>query len=294
MTWVDEITIVRISRCMYHVLVIQLHHPQLARGHNFPTPPADAAESLALCTAAANEIVSLLVAYDRTFSIRKAPYLIAYATYVSATIHVRLAARQLPARDTSPSLRTCLDFLNQNRETNPGVDNAKASLMGLMNRMGVVCQEAQVPFGTRPSSSYQSLSRYPSTDIPANLSLMQSSSEQSHSTSSDSRMSSNNAVTPDLDIDRILQSFADGELKTSSSGTSLSNRMGPAQYHYPALPTNPEFQPASAYDTSLFDPVGIDYSQAGVGGGEQHENYPGLVAYGGLMQNTGLMGTFGR
>ena len=71
---------------MYHVLVIQLHHPLLARGHNFPTPLADGPESFALCAAAATEIVHLLVAYDRTFSIRKAPYLIAYATYVSATI----------------------------------------------------------------------------------------------------------------------------------------------------------------------------------------------------------------
>lgn len=58
---------------MYHVLIIQLHYPLLAKAHNLPTPPADAPEPLALCATAAKEIVCLLVAYDRTFSIRKAP-----------------------------------------------------------------------------------------------------------------------------------------------------------------------------------------------------------------------------
>lgn len=70
--------------------------------------------------------------------------------------------------------------------------------------------------------------------------------------------------------------------------------MLPAQYPHPALPINREFQSANAYDTSLFDPVGIDYSQAVVGGGDLNENYTGIVAYGDLMQQTGSMGTFGR
>ena len=187
-----------------------------------------------------------------------------------------------------------MDFLNQNRETNPGVDNAKASLMGLINRMGVVCHEDQTSLGTPPGSSYQSLSGHSRTDSPANYPLMQSSSHQIHSTSSDSRITSNNPITPDFDIDRILESFADGQLSASPSSTSLSNRMLPAQYQDPALSINREFQSANAYDTSLFDPVGIDYSQAAVGGGDQNENYTGLVAYGGLMQQTGSMGTFGR
>lgn len=278
---------------MYHVLVIQLHHPLLARGYNFPTPPADAPESLALCTAAANEIVSLLVAYDRAFTIRKAPYLIAYATYVSATIHVRIAARQLPTPANSPRLRTCLDLLNQNRETNPGIDNAKASLMGLMNRMGVVYQEDQVPIGTRPSSSHQSLSRYPSIDSAAKLPLTQSSSNQSHSASLDSRMSSTNPIHPDFDIDRILQSFADGQLSMSPSSTSLSNRMLPAQYNHLGLPINGDIQSANAYDNWLFDPIGIDYSQAGVGSGEPYANYTGIGARGGPVQYAESMSNYG-
>ena len=61
------------SRCMYHVLVIQLHHPLLARDHNVPTPPADAPGSLALCATAAKEIIGILMAYNRAFSIRTAP-----------------------------------------------------------------------------------------------------------------------------------------------------------------------------------------------------------------------------
>ena len=271
---------------MYHVLVIQLHHPLLARGHNLPMPPTDTPESLALCAAAATEIVHLLVAYDRTFSIRKAPYLIAYATYVSATIHVRIAARKLSTPDTTPYLRTCLDLLNQNRDTNPGVDNAKASLMGFMDRMGVVCQEDQVSLGSQSESS---LSRYPSTDNSAKVPFMQLSSEQG----SDSRIRSDNAIIPDLNFDRIPPNFIDEQLSGSSSGISLSGRMLTAQYHHTALPTNHDIQPVDEYDISLFDPVGMDYSQAGVGGGAQHESYSGFGAYGGPMQYTGSMSTFG-
>ena len=293
MPWGEEVTSLCIIRCTYHVLVIQLHHPLLARGHNLPTPPADAAESFAVCAAAATEIVHLLVAYDRTFSIRKAPYLIAYATYVSATIHVRIAARQLPTTDSSPCLRTCLDFLNQNRETNPGVDNAKASLRGLMSRMGVVCQEDQVSQGSRAGSSHQTLSRYPSTDNSANFPLMQLSSDQSHSRSSDGRITSNNAIAPDFDSDRILENFVNAQLSKSPTSTSLSSRMVPAHYHHPALPTNHEIQPVNAYDISLFDPAGMDFSQAGVGGGAQLGNYNGTFAYGGPMQYSGSMSTFG-
>ena len=273
-------------RCTYHVLVIQLHHPLLARGHNFPTPPADAPESLALCAAAATEIVHLLVAYDRTFSIRKAPYLIAYATYVSATIHVRIAARQLPTPDTNPYLRTCLDLLNQNRDTNPGVDNAKASLMGFMDRMGVVCQEDQVPLGRQSESN---LSRYPSTGSSANFPLMQMSSEQG----TEMRMKSNNAIIPDLNSDRIPPDFMNEQLSRSPSSTSLSGRMVSAQHNNTALPTNHDIQPVDEYDISLFDPIGMDYSQVGVGGGAQHENFSAFGAYGGPMQYTELMSTFG-
>ena len=278
---------------MYHVLVIQLHHPLLARDHNIPTPHADVPDYLALCATAAQEIVYLLIAYERTFSVRKAQYLIAYASYVRARVHVRIAARQVPTSDTSSGLRTCLDFLNQNRETNPGVDNAKASLLRLMNRMGVVYQEDQGSLGNPSGSSNQSMSRYPSTDSSANFPLVQSPPEQSRFTPLDSRMTSTNPIAPDFDMDEILKSFADGQLNTSPPSTSLSSRMVPTQYHQPALPPNHEFQWTNAYDTSLFDPVGVDYSQAGVGGGEQYENLTGLVGYGGPVQPSGRMGTFG-
>ena len=278
---------------MYHVLVIQLHHPLLARGLNLPAPPANAPESLAQCSTAATEIVCILMAYDRTFSIRKAPYLIAYATYVSATIHVRIAARQLPtSSDTTPSLRTCLDFLNQNRETNPGVENAKASLIRLMNRMGVAYQEEQVPSSARSDISQQSISRYPSTDSSARMSLIPLSSEQSHSAPLDSRMTSNNAVTQDADIDGIMRSFSNGQLSASPSSASLNTPMAPPLYQNPALSTYNDFQSANLFDSTLFDPVGIDYSQVGAGGGEQYNNYTGLVGYGGPMQYPGQLGNF--
>lgn len=222
-------------------------------------------------------------------------YLIAYATYVSATINVRVAARQFPTPDAGRGLRTCLEFLDQNRDTNPGVDNAKASLLVLMNRLGVVSQDDQVSVGARPDRTHQSMSQYPETDNnPAHFPLMQSPPELNHSTSSDDRTSSNNSTTPNTDIDRILQSIAESQLSTSSSSTSLSSRMVPVQHYHPGLPSSGDFHWANAYDTSLFDPVGIDHSQIGVGGGEQHENYPELVANHGPVQYPGSMGAFPR
>ena len=219
-------------------------------------------------------------------------YLIAYATYVSATIHVRVAANQSPTPNAGPGLRTCLEFLSQNRETNPGVDNAKASLMALMNRLGVTCQDDQVSVGTRPDSTHQSMSRYPETDNPALVPLMQSPPEQSHSTSLDERTNSSSSTTPNIDLDRILQSIAEGQLSTSPFSTSLSSRKVPVQHYHPEIPPSGDFHWANLYDTPLFDPVGIDHSQIGVGGGGQHENYPGLAAYHGPVQYPGSMGAF--
>lgn len=71
--------------------------------------------------------------------------------------------------------------------------------------------------------------------------------------------------------------------------------MVPAQYYHPTLPPSHEFPMASAYDTSLFDPVGIYYSQDGGRSGEQHANYTGSMAYGGpVQQQNGPIGPFGK
>ncbi|KAH6642248.1 fungal-specific transcription factor domain-containing protein [Boeremia exigua] len=122
---------------MYHVLVILLHHPFVADGHLYSTSRSISVNSLKCCATAANDIVHLLRVFDKAFSVRRAPYLISYATYVAATIHVRIAAKRGPGSDAHSSLAACLAVFRENQETNPAVRRANALVQNLMKRLGV-------------------------------------------------------------------------------------------------------------------------------------------------------------
>ncbi|KAJ5291268.1 hypothetical protein N7478_000519 [Penicillium angulare] len=122
---------------LYNVLLIILHRPFVAEGHLHTTDPSVAVSSFTTCTVAANRIIHLLRAYDHAFSIRRAPYLISYATYVAATIHVRVAAQREGGSQAHTSLRTCLDIFQKNKETNYAVRRAENVILHLMDRMGV-------------------------------------------------------------------------------------------------------------------------------------------------------------
>lgn len=122
---------------MYHVLVILLHHPFVADGHLYSTSRSISVNSLKCCATAANDIVHLVRVFDKAFSVRRAPYLISYATYVAATIHVRIAAKRGPGSDAHSSLAACLAVFCENQETNPAVRRANALVQNLMKRLGV-------------------------------------------------------------------------------------------------------------------------------------------------------------
>lgn len=122
---------------MYNVLLILLHRPFVADGHLYNTARSISVNSLLTCATAANQIVRLLRVYDRAFSVRRAPYLISYATYVSATILVRIAAKRSSSSDVHRSLSTCIAVLSINQETNWAARRAKTILESLMNRLSV-------------------------------------------------------------------------------------------------------------------------------------------------------------
>ncbi|KAL8297319.1 hypothetical protein RB597_006419 [Gaeumannomyces tritici] len=130
---------------MYHVFLILLHRPFVADGHLFSVSRSTSVNALMTCTAAATEIVHLIRAYHRTFSVRRAPYLISYATYVAATIHVRIASRRTPQSDAYSSLETCLAVFHENQETNWAARRATAIVQNLMHRFGVVLPEGRQP-----------------------------------------------------------------------------------------------------------------------------------------------------
>lgn len=93
--------------------------------------------SFKTCAIAADNIVDLIRAYDRAFSVRKAPYLISYATYVAATIHARIAAKRGADSHAHTNLVACLAIFRENQETNWAVRRANGVVQNLMKRLGL-------------------------------------------------------------------------------------------------------------------------------------------------------------
>lgn len=122
---------------LYNVLVILLHRPFVTDGHLYNTSRAISVSSFKTCATAADSIVDLLRAYDKAFSVRKAPYLISYATYVAATIHARIAAKRGAESHAHANLVACLGVFRENQETNWAVRRAIAVVQNLMKRLGL-------------------------------------------------------------------------------------------------------------------------------------------------------------
>ncbi|KAF2761116.1 hypothetical protein EJ05DRAFT_497675 [Pseudovirgaria hyperparasitica] len=180
---------------MHQVLVILLHRPFVADGHLYRNARSVPANAFAACATAATQIVHLLRAYDKAFSIRKAPYLISYACYVSATIHARIVAQRGRLSEAYSSVETCLAVFEENQETNWAVKRANIIIQNLLKKLGSTLPQRPWKISSNaniPNSSGD-------TDPPpatAPLSLADSSAvEQPSPTSS-------------LDLDAIIQSFA--------------------------------------------------------------------------------------
>ena len=268
---------------MYQVLVIQLHYPLIAKNGSQPATPGRIGDSCSICATAAKQIVLILLAYDHTFSVHKAPYLIAYAIYVSATVHVRIAAQQAPDAETLNYLRTCLGWLSQNQQTNPGIDNAKASLTRLMSRMGVVCREDLGSYPYQEELVEHSLSQHPMPRSQPDTLLANSSPETSFSrirTPSSRERTNSNFYAP-FDMDMVLQRLASGQSFGSSPiDTTPRDNTSPALYD-PAAPFGGfEIPPIDTFEGGLLDPAGMSYEPTSVGSAEQLEPFAGLTAAG--------------
>ncbi|CEJ56448.1 hypothetical protein PMG11_02654 [Penicillium brasilianum] len=189
---------------LYNVLLILLHRPFVAEGHLYTTDLTVAITSFSTCTLAANRIIQLLQAYDHTFSIRRAPYLISYATYVAATIFVRVAAQKEGGSRAHASLRACFSIFKKNQETNWAVRRAENVIRHLMNRMGVELN----------TNSHEADARGPYSRPDEIVTLDEApymAGDGSHldATIIASYGTPSSGVTEDseLDIDRIIQSF---------------------------------------------------------------------------------------
>ena len=179
---------------MYNVLLILLHRPFVADGHLYNTARSISVNSLLTCATAATQIVRLLRVYDKSFSIRRAPYLISYATYVSATIHVRIASKRSSSSDAHKSLRTCIAVLTINQETNGAARRAKTIVEGLMKRLKV-----EIPTSTAdPQTHVLGLEPQGQPAIPEDMSSRETAATENLNP---------DGFSPGLDIDAVIQSF---------------------------------------------------------------------------------------
>ncbi|KAI9743524.1 MAG: hypothetical protein M1818_002838 [Claussenomyces sp. TS43310] len=130
---------------LFNVLIILLHRPFVSDGHLHSTSPSIAFDSFGKCASAASQIGQILRMYRQHFAMKRSPYIISYAAYVSATIFVRIAAQRRPGSEAHTSLRTCIDVLNEHQEQCLAPRRANRVIQSLMKRMGVFLSQDAGP-----------------------------------------------------------------------------------------------------------------------------------------------------
>lgn len=204
---------------MYNVLLILLHRPFVADGHLQSTNPSIAIDSFSICAAAASKITSLIRVYEQTFSIRRAPYLISYATYVAATILVRIAAQRDGESEAHSGLRLCLSVFRENQETNWAVRRAKSVIQHLMERMGVSLDLAR-PRTESGMDNQRSLAKGVSANDTA----------AAGSSAANAQAATSSKETEDLNINMIIQSFLREQTNPRPSHGPVTAWFGHGQY----------------------------------------------------------------
>ena len=192
--------------------------------------------------------------------IQRAPYLIAYATYVAAEIHVRVSLQYPDSPEAHECLRTCLGVLNENQLTNSMVVSATRSLADMMKQAGVSLQDdPNVPFRNKVQEP-RITGRFGGTG----------------------RESFDSTFSPldDFNIDAILQTYTD-----SPNIGFLGTERGQGRYACPAFPSN-----ARASTSILTDPPILEYDSIAVKGDQDKaetytptnnsSDYGGSSAYG--------------
>ncbi|KAF4968638.1 hypothetical protein FSARC_4013 [Fusarium sarcochroum] len=122
---------------LYNSLVILVYRPFLSEGHLASVSATAAPEAFSNCATAALEIHQILQLYKQHFCFKTAPYFISYATYVSATIHVRMAAQKRPGSQAHSCLRACLETLSVQQTQCHGPKRTMRILLSTMDRLNV-------------------------------------------------------------------------------------------------------------------------------------------------------------
>lgn len=178
-------------------------------------------ESFSTCAAAADNIALYLESYERVHTFRKAPFPLFYATYISATIHVRVAKQKQVKTNAYTHLRTCLRVFKENSQELPEARLAISIIRQLMNRIGIETPNDGVFSVDQPEPQRQSRT-----------------SENPRAPEQSSQDSTGNAQHEeglrwnigDLDFDEMLQNFESPRLSpTLPEWPSLSSASVPRQ-----------------------------------------------------------------
>ncbi|CAG7950862.1 unnamed protein product [Penicillium nalgiovense] len=150
----DQAVFLPQSACLlalFNVLIILVHRPLLI-GHDGVINSTTAHESVNACTAAANQIVQILHDYSQHFSLSSAPYMLSYATYISATIHARIVAQKGSNSSVFQSLVLCRNILAEHTRLYSAAEKAKENLDKLISHLGISAADDNLRTGSLGSS----------------------------------------------------------------------------------------------------------------------------------------------
>ncbi|RAK99982.1 uncharacterized protein BO80DRAFT_445999 [Aspergillus ibericus CBS 121593] len=130
---------------LYNVLIILSNPPLVTDRNGGSNRFRPAHEGVAACTGAANQIAQILRDYCQHYSIASAPYMLSYATYISATIHAHIAAQKGPDSSAFQSLVFCRRILIEHTRLYGAAAKARANLDKLLERLQVVIPDGDLP-----------------------------------------------------------------------------------------------------------------------------------------------------
>ncbi|KAL7915555.1 fungal-specific transcription factor domain-containing protein [Trichoderma velutinum] len=140
---------------LYNATIILLHRPFVSDGHLQSADQSRVSQSFAVCAAAASDMDGLLQAFRPNFCVKSTPYAMSYAIYVSATIHLRIAAQRRAGSEAHRSLRNCLDALLEHQIMSFASRRCLSILKGLMKVLKVDVSDsagATSSYSFRPSA----------------------------------------------------------------------------------------------------------------------------------------------
>lgn len=129
------------DRALFNVLIILSQRPLFTGSYCQAAGQEAAYESVNVCTTAANQIVQILRDYSQHFSISSAPYMLSYATYISATIHARIVAQKGRNSNSYQSLLLCRTILLEHQRLYAAAGKARANLDKLVAHLDISITE---------------------------------------------------------------------------------------------------------------------------------------------------------